>query len=169
MGGHYSHRNISIKISQICYEIESSSDESDTDLPDSEEDGCNVSYSEEEDQAVTSYRERCEEEVTKINADLLATYLHLLSENNTSKRVTILESAPLTFYKSLQLMFKCLTTENINISYAHREELMKHKSDKPFIRKYQRGSPRYIKANVLTKGDNIVRILKIILPILIPL
>ena len=81
----------------------------------------------------------------------------------------ILESAPLTFYKSLQLMFKCLTTENINISYAHREELMKHKSDKPFIRKYQRGSPRYIRDNVLTRGDNIVRILKIALPFLIPL
>jgi len=151
-------------------EVECSTQEGDSDeessLSDLDEEPCN-DEEEEDDAAITACREHCSKKVAMINAELLKKYYYLLSPKSSRRK--ILKSAPLAFYKSLQLLFKCVLSGVLSISEYHRAGLREQKTDIPFIRKWQRASPMSIKASVLNRGGNIVEILKILLPIVIPL
>lgn len=90
--------------------------------------------------------------------------LHKLSNTNAKNRKTILLNAPPTLYKVLDVIFKMLADERLNLSKNHKSKIKKHKR---LIRSTSKLNAKAIKAKLVRqRGGSLPAILSTILPIL---
>ena len=91
---------------------------------------------------------------------------HTISKSSKKRRAEILNNAPLSLFKNIKTLCKCLVDGRIPLTNVHRRRLRPHVS---LIREISAMPVTGIKDNVVMRGDGIGSFKKSLLPIIAPI